>query len=72
MGKVAIGMIRSINKLVIVLLVASVAVCGIVFLLKWEDERGKFPERDVGSETLSYNGEKYVLNKDIQTFLVLG
>ena len=56
----------------IVLLCVVLIFCGIVLLNKWEENRGRFPEQDFGDPTIEYNGIKYALKENVETFLVLG
>ena len=45
-----------------------------IFLLlsRWEDSFGFFPEHEMGSDVIRYNGKDYVLKDNVETFLVLG
>lgn len=64
---------RTILKYIAIALVA-VFVVSVSFLLlgMWEKKQGTYPEADVPLPTLEYDGQKYVLREDIETFLVLG
>ena len=50
----------------------SLIVVGLVFLNKWEEDTGRFPEQEFGDSTIQFNGKEYVPNEDIETFLVMG
>ncbi len=54
--------------LVVVLLIAS----ALLFLKMWEDNRGQFPEKNVGETTERYDGKDYVLKDSLETFLIMG
>jgi LCP family protein required for cell wall assembly len=54
-----------------VVLILLIAV-GLVLLHRWEDNRGKFPEHEVEGTTIEYQGKKYALSENVETFLVLG
>ncbi len=44
----------------------------LVLLKNWEKRQGLFPSHEIGEDTLTYNGEEYVLKDNIETFLVMG
>lgn len=58
----------------------GIIVLSVVFLISilllmlsiWDRDRGVFPSQEMLDETLTYNGEKYELREDIETFLVMG
>ncbi len=47
-------------------------VVGFLFLRNWENRTGRFPEHEIGAEIIEYEGIEYVLNDNVETFLVLG
>ena len=53
------------------LLAASIIGMAFFALYIWEQHQDKFPEQTIDNSIL-YNGEDYVLKKNIETFLVLG
>lgn len=64
------------NKLLkygaVALLVVLLVVSALFLLSKWEKTRGIFPTYSPEDATVEHNGKKYILNDDIDTFLVLG
>jgi LCP family protein required for cell wall assembly len=56
----------------IVLVVICILTAGLLLLDLWEKRQGtdSVPEKEVN--TLKYNGNEYVLNEDVDTFLVMG
>ncbi len=38
----------------------------------WEINHGKYPEQDIAVQSLRYKGKEYELNKNIETFLIMG
>lgn len=56
----------------IVLVVICILTAGLLLLDLWEKRQGtdSVPEKEVN--TIKYNGNEYVLNEDVDTFLVMG
>ena len=64
---------KKILKLITIVLVAIFVVTGVLLGLEmWDLHRGKFNGENQGDKPVIYNGVEYELNKNIQTFLVLG
>lgn len=65
---------NKVLKAVCVLLLAVFLVTGILLLLEmWDKRQSIFPTFNSGeTDALTYNGEKYILKENIETFLVLG
>lgn len=57
--------------IVTVSVIVSLLIGALSFLFIWEKRQGTFPSQ-TAPEVFEYEGETYVLKKDIQTFLVLG
>jgi LCP family protein required for cell wall assembly len=57
---------------VVAVILIFLVVAGLVLLHRWEDSRGKFPEHEVEGTTIEYQGKKYALSENVETFLVLG
>lgn len=59
--------------IIIALLIVFLISSGLLFLKKWESDRGRFTENnDIENSTIVYNGADYTLNNSIETFLVIG
>ena len=72
MGKSGISKIPY-SKIAIYCLIAVVVIgVGFLCLKKLEGYFGNFPEHEVLDETVTHDGVDYVLNENIETFLVLG
>ena len=56
----------------ITVIVALFIFAELVLLMIWEKNTGMFPEHDVNSGTIRYEGVEYVLKENVETFLVLG
>ncbi len=63
---------RYLRYAVIAILVVFLLVCALLLLEEWEKSRGRFPERDITNEVVSYGGAEYVLKDNVETFLVMG
>ena len=65
-----------ILKIVAIILAIIILVCGILFAVSlWEKHTTQFNDTDDSAEVsaaLEYEGQKYDLNKDVETFLVMG
>lgn len=48
------------------------AVVGIILLSKFDARFDRFPEHEIGDQSIEYNGKKYVLNENVETFLIIG
>ncbi len=62
-------------KYAAIILAAVLVVSTALLLVRiWENRQSQFPEHNSGSvsETLEYNGEKYILKDGLETVLVLG
>lgn len=57
----------AIALVVVFLLSTALLLLGI-----WEKRQGSFPVFDVEETHVKYNGEQYVLNENVETFLVMG
>ncbi len=57
---------------IVVLLILFLVSAALIVLDLWEKEQGKFPETSSEEEYIEYNGKKYVLNDNLETFLVVG
>ena len=57
---------------VVVCALVVLIVVGLVFLQRWEANRGKFSEHEFGNSTIEYHGNEYVLKEGVETFLVIG
>lgn len=74
MGKTNNTNRRYFKYIAMVLLVVFLISGGLFGIKLWEKHQGNKPSSDVDFEedTVYYNDKEYVLNKDIETFLVLG
>ena len=47
---------------------------GVLLLVmkKWETNRDRFPEQDTQDPSIEYNGQQYVLNENVEAFLIIG
>jgi LCP family protein required for cell wall assembly len=64
---------NSYLKFIIIALVIVFLIAGALLLLEvWETMQGRFPEASTEDGVVTYEGEKYVLNDNIETLLVLG
>lgn len=74
MRKSDVGIEKSsyIKIAMIAVILIFLVVAGLVLLHRWEDNRGKFPEHEVEGTTIEYQGKKYDLRENVETFLVLG
>lgn len=60
-------------KILSIVLAATVLIgVGFHALNAWEGRKGLFPERNGLSDVIEHNGVKYVLKKNLETFLVIG
>jgi len=67
---ISVKHIRAIALVVLAVILFSVA---ILLFRDWEKKQGLFPEQSgVVDDELIYNGEEYVLKKDVETFLLIG
>lgn len=57
---------------VIALLAIAVVAAAFFGLLAWENDRGRFPALTFEEKTLEFEGKKYQLRDNIETFLVMG
>jgi LCP family protein required for cell wall assembly len=57
-----------------IIAIASVVliVCAFLGLNHWEKNRRAFSEQEFGNESITYNGEEYILKCNLETFLVIG
>lgn len=67
MGTVPYGKIGLISAVVVFLVVG-----GFLLLKQWEENRGRFPEHEIGDPVVRYEGAEYRLKDNVETFLVLG
>lgn len=58
--------------LIVVVAVSILIACGLFFLHKWDVRRGEFPEHEFENNTIVYEGQTYTLNRNIETFLLIG
>ena len=72
MRKIYFGGLSYLKIAIIAVASVSLTVGAFVGLSYWEKNSGKFSEREVLEETVSYKGKEYVLNDNVETFLVLG
>ncbi len=63
---------RYLKYIVIGLAVAFLITAALMIIEIWENRRGRFPESDLESGVVAYEGQDYVLKDNIETFLVLG
>ena len=56
----------------IIAIALALTIAGIFGLMAWEKHYGRFGEREVGDTVVEYNGVKYQLKENVETFLVLG
>lgn len=63
---------RYLKYIVIVLVVIFLVSTGLVFLEIWESKHGEFGKTGDAGGVVMYNDKEYVLNDNIETFLVLG
>ena len=65
-----------ILKIIAVILAIIILVCGILFAISlWEKHTSQFNDTDGSAQVnaaLEFEGQKYDLNKDVETFLVMG
>lgn len=57
---------------VLVLAVLSFIFSLFMILRDWDVNVGKFPEQQVGDESVTFKGKKYLLKDNMETFLVIG
>ena len=61
------------RRIIIVSIISIILVCVALSLLaSWDETRGLYPEQNSDDTTLIYNGTEYTLNKDAETFLIIG
>lgn len=65
---------KSNTKKYIAIVLACIFLISAALLLveMWDSKRGLFPEVNLGDDTISYKGKKYIRKDQIETFLVLG
>ncbi len=63
---------RSRVKLIVILFAAALVLIGFVCIAVWEQDHNQYPDRVILEDTLTYQGEEYVLRNDIETMLILG
>ncbi len=56
----------------IFVILVILVVIALLLLQKWEAGRGRFPEHEIGNPTVEHNGNEYVLNENVETFLIMG
>ena len=56
----------------IALLIVFLLSAALLLLEVWEKHRGIFPESDTEETGLEYNGTEYILNENVESFLVMG
>lgn len=67
-----IGKLKSSIKTIVFLLVAVLLIFGVFFVIhEWDIRYGNFEDIDFSEGVVYYDGAEYVLNNDIETFLVI-
>ncbi|MBE6622780.1 MAG: hypothetical protein E7621_01100 [Ruminococcaceae bacterium] len=61
-----------LKYIAIALVVVFLITGALVFIKIWDAAQGKFTTENPEDSVLSYKGEEYILNDEIETFLVLG
>ena len=61
-----------LKYIAIALVVVFIIAGALVFIKIWDSAQGKYTTENPEDSVLSYKGEEYILNEDVETFLVLG
>ncbi len=72
MGKITNRREKLIRGGIAVLIIVFIISAALIILDSWEKERGEFPESTSKEEYIEYEGKKYVINDNVETFLVIG
>lgn len=72
MRKSKAGKIERLKICAIAVALILLIVLGLLLLQQWEENRSKFPEHEFGNSTIEYNGKKYTVKENVETFLLLG
>ncbi len=57
---------------VLVLAILSLVLSLFMILRDWDRNVGQFPEQQFGDESITFEGKKYVLKENMETFLLMG
>lgn len=72
MGKTKKSKSKIVRYAVIALSVVFLISSALALLEIWEKRQGRFPEATTEDKRVQYNGEEYLLNDNIDTFLIMG
>lgn len=61
-----------IKVILISILATLIIVGGLLVMQNWEDRMGQFSPQDFENTTITHHNQTYVLNENIETFLVIG
>lgn len=63
---------KKIKYSIIALAIVFFVAVAFLVLNLWEKNQGRFPWQSVEEKTVIYNGQEYIFNENVSTFLVLG
>lgn len=72
MGKKRNGKRKLMRYLSIALLIIFLLTGAFLLLELWEKRQGNFPEQEPQDTAIEYNGDKYVINENVESFLIMG
>ena len=72
MGKKRNGKRKLMRYLSIALLIIFLLTGAFLLLELWEKRQGNFPEQEPQDTAIEYNGDKYVINESVESFLIMG
>ena len=72
MGKKRNGKRNMMRYLSVALLVIFLLTGAFLFLELWEKRQGNFPEQEPQDAAIEYNGVEYVINENVESFLIMG
>ena len=72
MGKKRNGKRKLMRYLSIALLIIFLLAGAFLLLELWEKRQGNFPEQEPQDTAIEYNGDKYVINESVESFLIMG
>ena len=72
MRRTTVGAARYLKIGIVAVVALSLIVAGFLIMKNWEDSQGRFPEQETIPPVVEHNGVKYVLQKNVETFLVIG
>lgn len=72
MGKKRNGKRKLMRYLSVALLIIFLLTGAFLLLELWEKRQGNFPEQEPQDAAIEYNGVEYVINENVESFLIMG